>query len=107
MIHYCYENRLPQQPLIGHSRDPLVIPAPQFVVPAKAGIQRGWGEGIVARGLVPSLGRAARSRTLHRPPYRHFRPLAPPSQGHGDSHPRISQANHHLGARWVTRRELT
>ena len=107
MIHYCYENRLPQQPLIGHSRHPLVIPAPQFVIPAKAGIQRGWGEGIVALGLVPSLGRAARSRTLHRPPYHHFRPLAPPSQGHGDSHPRISQANHHLGARWVTRRELT
>ena len=100
MIHYCYENRLPQQPLIGHSRHTSVIPA-------KAGIQRGWGGGIVALGLVPSLGRAARSRTLHRPPYHHFRPLAPPSQGHGDSHPRISQANHHLGARWVTRRELT
>ena len=97
----CYESmsRTPirdrplQQPLIGHSRHPLVIPAPQFVIPAKAcpvpgygaGIQRGWGEGIVALGLVPSLGRAARSRTLHRPAYHHFHSLMRPSQGHGDS----------------------
>ena len=96
----CYESmsRTPirdrplQQPLIGHSRHPLVIPAPH-VIPAKAypvpgygaGIQRGWGEGIVALGLVPSLGRAARSRTLHRPAYHHFHPLMRPSQGHGDS----------------------
>ena len=45
----------------------------------------GWGEGIVALGLVPSLGRTARSRTLHRPASHHFHPLMRPSQGHGDS----------------------
>ena len=67
MIHYCYENRLPQQPLIGHSRHPLVIPAPQFVIPAKAGIQRGWGEGIVALGACPQL-RAGRSFAHVAPP---------------------------------------
>ena len=90
----CYESmsRTPirdrplQQPLIGHSRHPLVIPAPQFVIPANAGIQRWWGEGIVALGLVPSLGWAARSRTLHRPAYHPFHPLMRPSHGHGDYH---------------------
>ena len=45
----------------------------------------GWGEGIVAPGLVPSLGRTARSRKLHGPAYHHFHPLMRPSQGHGDS----------------------
>ena len=100
-ISDCYESmsqtpirdRPFQQPLIGHSRHPLVTPAPRFVIPANAcpvprygaGIQRGRGEGIVALGLVPSLGRAARSRTLHRPAYHHFHPLMRPSQGHGDS----------------------
>ena len=100
-ISDCYESmsqtpirdRPFQQPLIGHSRHPLVTPAPRFVIPANAcpvprygaGIQRGRGEGIVALGLVPSLGRAARSRTLHRPAHHHFHPLMRPSQGHGDS----------------------
>ena len=46
----------------------LVIPAPQFVIPAKAGIQRGGGEGIVAVGLVPSHRQA-----VHRAPLRHSR----------------------------------
>ena len=45
----------------------------------------GWGEGIVALGLVPSLGRTARSRKLHGPAYHHFHPLMRPSQSHGDS----------------------
>ena len=39
----------------------------------------------VALGLVPSLGRTARSPTLHRPASHHFHPLMRPSQGHGDS----------------------
>ena len=39
----------------------------------------------VALGLVPSLGRTARSRTLHGPACHHFHPLMRPSQGHGDS----------------------
>ena len=101
-ISDCYESmsqtpirdRPFQQPLIGHSRHPLVTPAPRFVIPAIESMPRtpirgrnpeGWGEGIVALGLVPSLGRAARSRTLHRPAYHHFHPLMRPSQGHGDS----------------------
>ena len=46
----------------------------------------GWGEGIVARGLVPRLGRAASSPALHHPAPSHFHPLMRPSQGHGDSH---------------------
>ena len=45
----------------------------------------GWGEGIVARGLVPRLGRAASSPALHHPASHHFHPLMRPSQGHGDS----------------------
>ena len=32
-----------QHPLIGHSRLPFVTPAPQFVIPAKVGIQKRWG----------------------------------------------------------------
>ena len=51
----------------------------------EGGNPEGWGEGIVALGLVPSLGRTARSRTLHRPAYHHFHPLMRPSQDHGDS----------------------
>ncbi len=82
----CYESmsRTPirdrplQQPLIGDSRHP-------FVIPLNAGIQRGWGEGIVPRGLVPRLGRAASSPALHHPAPSHFHPLMRPSQGHGDS----------------------
>ena len=89
----CYESmsRTPirdrphQQPLIRHSRHPFANPAPPFVIPAKAGIQKGWGAGIVALGLVPSLGRTARSRKLHRQAYQHFHPLMRPSQGHGHS----------------------
>ena len=50
----CYESmsRTPirdrplQQPLIGHSRHPFVIPAPRFVIPANAGIQRGGERGL-------------------------------------------------------------
>ena len=67
-------------------------PAGQFVHPANSfrhsGFRRnpeGWGEGIVAPGLVPSLGWTARSRKLHGPAYHHFHPLMRPSQGHGDS----------------------
>ena len=42
----------------------------------------GSGEGIVALGLVPSLGRTARSRKLHGPAYHHFHPLTwPESRG--------------------------
>ena len=109
----CYESmsRTPirdrplQQPLFGHSRRTLVIPAPQLVIATKAcpglrsGIDsrhsfrhssegwnpEGWGEGIAAPGPVPSLGRAARSRKLHRPAYHHFHPLVRPTQGHGDT----------------------
>ena len=52
----CYESmsRTPirdrrfQQPLIDHSRHPLVTPAPQFVILANAGIQ-GRGAGIHAQ----------------------------------------------------------
>ncbi len=51
----------------------------------EGGNPEGWGEGVVTLGLVPSLGRAARSRTLHRPAYHHFHPLMRPSQDHGDS----------------------
>ena len=61
----------PTNPSIRHSRE--------------GGNPEGWGEGVVTLGLVPSLGRAARSRTLHRPAYHHFHPLMRPSQGHGDS----------------------
>ncbi len=43
------------------------------------------GEGIVARGLVPRLGRAASSPALHHPAPSHFHPLMWPSQGHRDS----------------------
>ena len=42
------------------------------------------GKGIVALELVPSLGRAVRSPTSHRPAPRDFHPLMRPSQGHGD-----------------------
>ena len=48
----------------------------------------GWGEGIVARGFVPRLGRAASSPALHHPAPSHFHPLMRPSQGHGDSRER-------------------
>ena len=64
----CYESmsRTPirdrplQQPLIGHSRHPLVIPAPQFVIPAIKSMPRtpirgrnpeGWGEGKTTANL--------------------------------------------------------
>ena len=65
-----------RQPLIRHSRHPFVNPAPHSSFRRRAcpvprcgpGIQ-GWGEGIVALGLVPSLGRTARSRKLHGPAY--------------------------------------
>ena len=40
---------------------------------------------MVARGLVPRLGRAASSPALHHPAPSHFHPLMRPSQGHGDS----------------------
>ena len=49
-----------------------------------AGIQGVW-RGAVALGLVPSLGRTARSHKLHRPASHRFHPLMRPSQGHGDS----------------------
>ena len=49
-----------------------------------AGIQGVW-RGVVALGLVPSLGRTARSHKLHRPASHRFHPLMRPSQGHGDS----------------------
>ena len=98
----CYESmsrtpirdRLLQQPLIGHSRHPFVIPAPRFVIPDIKSMPRtpirgrnpeGWGEGIVALRLVPRLGRAASSPALHHPAPSHFHPLMRPSQGHGDS----------------------
>ena len=101
----CYESmsRTPirdrplRQPLIGHSRHPFVIPAPQFVIPAIKSMPRtpirgrnpeGWGEGIVARGFVPRLGRAASSPALHHPAPSHFHPLMRPSQGHDDSRER-------------------
>ena len=45
----------------------------------------GWGEGVVALRLVPSLGRSARSLTLHHPASHHFRPHMQPLQGHVDS----------------------
>ena len=59
----CYESmsptpirdRLLQQPLIGHSQHPLVIPAPQFVIPANAGIQTGVGRGDCSAGACPQL----------------------------------------------------
>ena len=43
-----------RQPLIGHSRHPFVIPAPQFVIPAKAGIQKGGGSGQFSYRRVPT-----------------------------------------------------
>ena len=46
-------------------RPPLRHSGPPFVIPAKAGIQRGGEVGTVALRLVPSLGRAARSPKLH------------------------------------------
>ena len=70
------------RPLNSSFRRSKACPVPRY----GAGIQRrGRGEGIVALGLVPSLGRAARSRKLHRPAYHHFHPLMRPSQDHGDS----------------------
>ncbi len=45
----------------------------------------GGVERAVALGLVPSLGRTARSHKLHRPASHRFHPLMRPSQGHGDS----------------------
>ena len=45
----------------------------------------GVGEGNVARGFVPCLGRAASSPALHIPAPSHFYPLMRPSQGQGDS----------------------
>ena len=45
----------------------------------------GWGEGIVALGLVARPVRAASSPALHRPASHHFQPLMRPSQGHRDS----------------------
>ena len=41
----CNENRPLRQTLIGRSRHPFVYPAPHFVIPAKAGIQKGCGGG--------------------------------------------------------------
>ena len=49
-----------------------------------AGIQGVW-RGAVALGLVPSLGRTARSHKLHRPASHRFHPLMRPSHDHGDS----------------------
>ena len=49
----------------------------------------GWGDGIVALGLVPSLGRTARSRKLHGPAYHHFHLLMRPSRGHGHSYENV------------------
>ena len=43
-----------QLPLIGHSRHPFVIPTLQFVIPAKAGIQR-VGRGDCSAGACPQL----------------------------------------------------
>ena len=82
-----YENALkrlssaPANPSIPRSRHS----GPSIRHSREGGNPEGWGEGIVALGLVPSLGRAARSRTLHRPAYHHFHPLMRPSQDHGDS----------------------
>ena len=65
----------------------MVIPAIKSMprTPIRGRNPEGWGEGVVVLGLVPSLGRTARSRKVHRPAYHHFHPLMPPSQGHGDS----------------------
>ena len=88
----CYESmsrttirdRPLRQPLIRHSRHPFVNPAP-IRHSGEGRNPEGWGEGIVALGLVPSSGRTARSRKLHGPAYHHFHPLMRPSHGHGDS----------------------
>ena len=80
------------EPLIPRSRHS----GPQFVIPAKSRPRtpirgrnpEGSGEGIVARGLVPRLGRAASSPALHHPAPSHFHPLMRPSQGHDDSRER-------------------
>ena len=42
----------------------------------------GWGEGIVALGLVARPVRAASSPALHHPAPSHFHPLMRPSRGH-------------------------
>ena len=73
-----------RQPLIRHSRHPFANPAP-IRHSGEGRNPEGWGEGIVARGLVPRLGRAASSPALHHPAPSHFHPLMRPSQGHGDS----------------------
>ena len=46
------------RPLIRHSRLPIVNPAPHFVIPEKAGIQRG-GDGECRAGACPPLGPGA------------------------------------------------
>ncbi len=46
-----------RQPLIRHSRHPFVNPAPQLRHSGEGRNPEGWGEGIVARGIVPRLGR--------------------------------------------------
>ena len=68
----------------------LVIPAIKSMprTPIRGRNPEGSGEGIVARGLVPRLGRAASSPALHHPAPSHFHPLMRPSQGHDDSRER-------------------
>ncbi len=68
-------------------RKAMAIPAIKSMprTPIRGRNPEGWGEGIVALGLVPSLGRTARSRKLHGPAYHHFPLLMRPSRGHGDS----------------------
>ncbi len=68
-------------------RKAIAIPAIKSMprTPIRGRNPEGWGEGIVALGLVPSLGRTARSRKLHGPAYHHFPLLMRPSRGHGDS----------------------
>ena len=77
----CYESmswtrirdRPLRQPLIRHSRHPFVNPGPPIVIPAKAGIQKGWG------GVRPP------DDGQNHPAPSHFHPLMRPSRGHGDS----------------------
>ncbi len=68
-------------------RKAMAIPAIKSMprTPIRGRNPEAWGEGIVALGLVPSLGRTARSRKLHGPAYHHFPLLMRPSRGHGDS----------------------
>ena len=54
-----------------------------MVVPAKAGIKKGRGEGIVALGLVARLVRAASPPAWHRPASHDFHSL-PASMGGGE-----------------------